>query len=187
MELKPDPRRTRKRKKINGRKRHIVVDSMGLPLVVVVTAASMQDRDGGFRLLAALRERLSTTSLVWADGGYARRLVDWARSVLALTVQDIKRADDTSGFKVLPRRWVIERTFGWMVALPAAGPRLRTPPRPPRSHGALVQRHDHDPKTPTRDIGCSARSPMGTPPLRPATVQPEGRMNVYEQALGLSG
>ncbi|HUL99675.1 MAG TPA: transposase [Mycobacterium sp.] len=55
-------------KKINGRKRHIVVDSLGLLLVVVVTAASMQDRDAAFRLLAAARERFSTISLVWADG-----------------------------------------------------------------------------------------------------------------------
>ena len=102
-------------KRINGRKRHLVVDSLGLLLTVIVTAASVQDRDGAFRLLALLRERYSTISLVWADGGYAGRLVSWAYQVLALTVTIVKRSDDTTGFAVLPRRWVIERTFGWLL------------------------------------------------------------------------
>jgi transposase len=69
-------------KKINGRKRHIAVDTLGLVLTVIVTAASVQDRDGAFRLLAALRERFSTIAVVWADGGYAGRLVSWACQVL---------------------------------------------------------------------------------------------------------
>ena len=102
-------------KKINGRKRHVVVDSLGLLLAVVVTAASVQDRDGACRLLGLLRERFSTISLVWADGGYAGRLVSWAYQVLALTVTIVKRSDDTTGFVVLPRRWVVERTFGWLM------------------------------------------------------------------------
>ena len=59
-------------KKINGRKRHIAVDTLGLVLTVIVTAASVQDREGRFRLLALLRERFSTITLVWADGGYCR-------------------------------------------------------------------------------------------------------------------
>ncbi|KZS82098.1 hypothetical protein A4G29_25285, partial [Mycobacterium kansasii] len=151
-------------KKINGRKRHIVVDSLGLLVVVVVTAASMQDRDAAFRLLGAVRERFSTISLVWADGGYAGRLVEWAKSVLALTVQIVKRNDDIAGFKVLPRRWVVERTFGWLAALPPTGPRLRTPSRAPRSHGAVGHRDNHDPQTPTGDIRRTTTSQMGTPP-----------------------
>ncbi len=122
-------------KKINGRKRHIVVDTMGLLLVVVVTAASMQDRDGAIRLLAAVRERFSTITLVWADGGYAGRLLDWARSVLALTVQVVKRTDDTSGFKVLPRRWVVERTFGWLMRYRRL---IRDYERRPDHHEAMV-------------------------------------------------
>jgi transposase len=93
-------------KRINGRKRHVVVDSLGLLLTVLVTAASVQDRDGAFRLLALLRERFSTISLIWADGGYASRLVSWAGQVLALPVTIVKRRDDTTGFAVLPRRWV---------------------------------------------------------------------------------
>ena len=78
-------------------------------LAVLVTAASVQDRDGGHRLLALLRERFSTITLVWADGGYAGRLVAWAAAVLALTVTVVKRNDNLSGFVVLPRRWVVER------------------------------------------------------------------------------
>jgi transposase len=101
-------------KRVNGRKRHIAVDTSGLLLVVLVTMAGIQDRDGGLRLLALLRERFSTVILVWADGGYAGRLVVWAKRVLALTVQVVKRNDDGKGFVVLPRRWVVERTFGWI-------------------------------------------------------------------------
>jgi transposase len=83
--------------------------------MVTVTAASMQDRDGAHRLLALLRERFSTISLVWADGGYAGRLVVWANQVLRLAVTIIKRSDNVTGSVVLPRRWVVERTFGWPV------------------------------------------------------------------------
>jgi transposase len=101
-------------KKVGGRKRHIAVDCLGLLLAVVVTAASVQDRDGAHPLLALLRERFSTISLAWADGGYAGRLVTWAAKVLSLTVQVVKRTEDMTGFVVLPRRWVVERTFAWI-------------------------------------------------------------------------
>ena len=101
-------------KKINGRKRHIAVDTGGLLLAVVVTVAGVQDRDGAFRLLSALSAKLSTVSLVWADGGYSGRLTIWAKRVLSLTVQIVKRSDDVTGFEVLPRRWVVERTFAWI-------------------------------------------------------------------------
>ncbi len=84
-------------------------------LTVIVTAASVQDRDGACRLLALLRERFSTIALVWADGGYSARLVSWACQVLALTVTIVTRSDDTTGFVVLARRWVVERTFGWLM------------------------------------------------------------------------
>jgi transposase len=102
-------------KKIKGRKRHIATDTSGLLLAVVVTAASIQDRDAAHRLLTALRARFATVSLVFADGGYAGRLVVWARSVLALTIQIVKRTDTATGFEVLPRRWVVERSFGWLA------------------------------------------------------------------------
>jgi transposase len=122
-------------KKINGRKRHIAVDTLGLVLTVIVTAASVQDRDGAFRLLAVLRERCSTIALVWADGGYAGRLVSWAHTVLALTVTIVKRTDDTTGFVVLPRRWVVERTFGWLMRYRRL---VRDYERRPEHHEAMV-------------------------------------------------
>jgi transposase len=101
-------------KKVGGRKRHIAVDCLGLLLAVVVTAASTQDRDGAHPLLVSLRERSSTIGLVWADGGYAGRLVTWAVTTLRLTVTVIKPTDDMTVFVVLPRRWVVERTFAWI-------------------------------------------------------------------------
>lgn len=101
-------------KKIKGRKRHIAVDANGWLLMVLVTAAGVQDRDAGHRLLALLRERFATISLVWADGGYAGRLITWATTVLRLTVTVVKRNAEVAGFTVLPRRWVVERTFGWL-------------------------------------------------------------------------
>lgn len=101
-------------KKVGGRKRHLAVDCLGLVLAVVVTAASVQDRDGAHPLLALLRERFSTISLVWADGGYAGRLVTWATKTMHLAVTVAKRTQDMTGFVVLPRRWVVERTFAWI-------------------------------------------------------------------------
>jgi transposase len=101
-------------KKVGGRKRHVAVDCLGLLLAVVVTAANVQDRDGAHPLLALLRERFSTISLVWADGGYAGRLVVWAAKTLRLAIAVVKRTEDMTGFVVLPRRWVVERSFAWI-------------------------------------------------------------------------
>jgi transposase len=101
-------------KRVNGRKRHLAVDTGGLLLAVVVTIAGLQDRDGACRLLAVLRAKFSTIGLVWADGGYAGRLVTWAPKVLACTVTIVKRTDDLTGFRVIPRRWVVERTLAWI-------------------------------------------------------------------------
>ena len=101
-------------KRVNGRKRHIAVDTHGLLLAVIVTIAGIQDRDAGHRLLTALRARCSTIALVWADAGYAGRLVVWAHDLLSMSVQIVKRTNDLSGFRVLPRRWVVERTLAWI-------------------------------------------------------------------------
>lgn len=90
-------------KKTKGRKRNIATDCLGLLLMVTVTAASVQDRDSAHRLLALLHERVSTISLVWADGGYAGRLVTWAHKVLRLAVTIVKRTDNIAGFVVLPQ------------------------------------------------------------------------------------
>src|SRR5882757_3267810 len=106
-------------KRTTGRKRHVIVDTMGLLLVVAVTSASVQDRAGGRTVLARLAKGFRTISLVWADGGYANSvdstLLSWARDALNIVVEIVKRTDDVKGFKVLPRRWVVERTFGWLV------------------------------------------------------------------------
>jgi transposase len=111
------PRRSRgydAGKRVNGRNRHIAVNTHGLPLAVIVTIAGLPDRDAGLRLLAALRARCSTIALVWADAGYTGRLVRWAESLLSLTVQIVQRTDDLSGFHILPHRWVVERTLAWI-------------------------------------------------------------------------
>lgn len=106
-------------KRTTGRKRHVIVDTMGLLLVVAVTSASVQDRAGGRTVLTRLAAGFRTVSLVWADGGYANSvdstLLSWARSALNIVVEIVKRTDDVKGFKVLPRRWVVERSFGWLV------------------------------------------------------------------------
>lgn len=122
-------------KKTKGRKRNIATDCLGLVLMVTVTAASMQDRDTAHRLLALLRQHFSTITLVWADGGYSGRLVTWAKTVLHLTITIVKRTDDTKGFVVLPRRWVVERTFGWLTHHRRL---VRDYERRPEHHEAMV-------------------------------------------------
>jgi len=106
-------------KKITGRKRHLITDTLGLVLVVAVTAASVQDRPGGKAVLARLAARFPSVALAWADGGYANHiddgLVRWAAQDLGLLLEIVRRRDDIKGFHVLPRRWVAERTFGWLV------------------------------------------------------------------------
>jgi transposase len=102
-------------KKINGTKRHIAVDTLGLLLCVLVTAASVQDRDGARPLLSLLANTCQRVRLVWADGGYAGQLVDWARRSWSIALTIVKRSDDMTGFVVLPRRWVVERTLAWIT------------------------------------------------------------------------
>lgn len=102
-----------KGKNVNGRKRHIAVDTLGLLIAVLVLAADVQDRDGGLDLLCLMRATCANVRLVWADGGYAGKLVIAARRRLGLALRIVKRNDDVHGFVVLPRRWVVERSFGW--------------------------------------------------------------------------
>jgi putative transposase len=98
-------------KKITGRKRHIVVDSMGLLLYVIVHAASLQDRDGARLVLCKFKSLFPTLKVVFADGGYSGKLVQWVEQLKAFVLNIIKRTD--KGFKILPKRWIVERTFGW--------------------------------------------------------------------------
>lgn len=112
---------------MNGRKRHLLVDTGGLLLHVPVHPANLADRDGARAVLADGLARHPTLARVWADVGYAGTLVAWAKQELGLTVTIAKRpsrwvrvpADQEptpmpAGFTVVPRRWVVERTFGWL-------------------------------------------------------------------------
>ena len=122
-------------KKINGRKRHLAVDTQGLPLAVVVTAANVGDRMGAKLLVIALLNVFTGLKLVWADSGYAGKpLTDWFRSVANLTLEVIKRTE-LHTFRVVPRRWVVERTFGWLLRYRRL---VRDYERNPSHHEAMV-------------------------------------------------
>ncbi|MDR1189543.1 MAG: IS5 family transposase [Bifidobacteriaceae bacterium] len=101
-------------KKVSGRKRHIAVDTMGLLLCVLVTPADVQDRDGAKPLLGLLAAAGTRLRLVWADGGYAGKLVAWCRQATGLVLSIVKRTEQHK-FVVLPRRWVVERTLAWVA------------------------------------------------------------------------
>jgi putative transposase len=101
-------------KKVKGRKRHLLVDTMGLVLLVVVHAASVQDRDGAKLLLAKAHGLFPRLQRIWADGGYAGKLIAWVQQTCGWVLEIIKRNDVVKGFRLLPRRWVVERTFGWL-------------------------------------------------------------------------
>ena len=92
-------------KKTNGRKRHIVVDTIGLLVIVLITAANVQDRDGAQPALAAVRKAFPTISLVWADGGYAGKLVEWAKQTARIVLEIVRKPEGQRTFEVLPRRW----------------------------------------------------------------------------------
>lgn len=102
-------------KKLKGRKLHALVDTEGLPMRVVVHSAGIQDRDGAALVLDRIRQSFPWLALVWADGGYNAAQVDAAvAKVPVLRMEIVKRTDDMKGFVVLPRRWVVERTFSWL-------------------------------------------------------------------------
>jgi len=83
-------------------------------LAVVVHAANIQDRDGAKLVLAKLQGRFPRLKLIWADGGYAGQLIDWTRKLGHWVLQIVKRSDKVTGFVVLPKRWIVERTFAWL-------------------------------------------------------------------------
>jgi putative transposase len=102
-------------KLIKGRKRHLLVDTLGLVLVVVVHGAEIQDRDGARLVFTKLREHFSWLKRVWADAGYGGpKLGDWVRSMFTWVLEIVKRSDDLHTFEVQPKRWIVERTFGWL-------------------------------------------------------------------------
>ena len=101
-------------KKVKGRKRHILVDTLGLLLMAVVHSASIQDRDGAKQVLEKAKLCFSQLQLIWADGGYAGKLINWVKETCNWVLEIVKRNSEVKGFQVLPRRWVVERTFAWL-------------------------------------------------------------------------
>jgi len=108
-------------KQVSGRKRHIVVDTLGLLLLVVVHSAGIPDGTGGRLTLQCLFERIKRSvhncwcrlKLIWADGAY-EDIVDWVKRQFGWTLEIVRRPAQAKGFVVLPRRWVVERTFAWL-------------------------------------------------------------------------
>lgn len=101
-------------KGIKGRKRHILVDTMGLLLSIVVHAANVQDVHGAKWVLQKAQAKFSRLTLLWADAGYQGTFIDWVHDQCGWLLKIVKRTDKTPGFHLLPRRWVVERTFAWL-------------------------------------------------------------------------
>ena len=105
-------------KKVTGRKRHILVDTLGLLMRVVVTSGAVQDRDGAKLVLEGLAENkdlIKRLELIWADGGYRGALVAWVEETFGWKLEIVEKQEGQIGFQILPKRWVVERTFGWLV------------------------------------------------------------------------
>src|SRR5690606_10472182 len=122
-------------KRANGRKRHVVTDTCGWLLAVLVTGAHVQDRDAGHLLMWIIRTVFPTIRLVWADGGYAGKLVDYAATMLGITVQIVAKLAGQVGFVVLPHRWCVERTSSWINRCRRT---VRDYERLPAHHAAMV-------------------------------------------------
>ena len=102
-------------KRINGRKRHILTDTLGFLIGLVVHSAGVQDRDGAPDVLKSIRRSHPDLRHIFADGGYAGpKLRDALKGNGKWTIQVVKRSDTAVGFEVIPRRWVVERTFAWL-------------------------------------------------------------------------
>lgn len=104
-----------KGKNVNGRKRHILVDTLGLLLLVVVTSAAVSDPAGARLLFARMTGACKKLRRIWVDGTYRGKLVDWVIEHCSFILQPVLRSEGMKGFVVLPRRWVVERTFAWLT------------------------------------------------------------------------
>jgi putative transposase len=100
-------------KKIKGIKRHIIVDTLGLILAVVIQNASVQDRDGAQNVIEKMKENWIRVIKIFADGGYAGKLIDKIKLACNIELEIIKRSE-LHIFKILPKRWIVERTFAWI-------------------------------------------------------------------------
>jgi putative transposase len=101
-------------KKVKGRKRHILVDTLGLLLKAKVLTADVQDRDGAKILLTEIKEQMPRLRLSWADGGYRGKLILWVAVQCLWILEIVKRNDSLKMFIPLPKRWIVERTFSWL-------------------------------------------------------------------------
>jgi transposase len=105
-------------KKVKGRKRHLMVDTLGLVIIVVVTAADVSDQQGArliFERLLAWKQRMKRMVRIWVDGTYdGVAFMRWTMDTYHWILETIKRSDHTKGFVLLPKRWVVERTWGWL-------------------------------------------------------------------------
>jgi putative transposase len=102
-------------KKIAGRKRHIAVDTEGRLLMMNLTSADISDSAGALAILDVIRKRWPWVKHLFADGAYDRRTLMDKAAFMDFVIEIVRRIDKEPGFKALPRRWVVERTFGWMV------------------------------------------------------------------------
>lgn len=100
-------------KKIKGIKRHIIVDTLGLILAIVIQSASVQDRDGAPSTIEKMKDRWIRVIKIFADGGYRGQLIDKIKQAFCIDIEIIKR-NEISTFKILPKRWIVERTFAWI-------------------------------------------------------------------------
>ena len=100
-------------KKIKGIKRHIMVDTLGLILAIVIQRASVQDRDGATSVIEKMQERWIKIIKIFADGGYRGKLIDKIKQAFNIDIEIIKR-NELHTFKILPMRWIVERTFAWI-------------------------------------------------------------------------
>ena len=104
-------------KKVLGRKRHILVDTLGLLMTVVIHAASISETAGARMVLSELEQQFWRLKLIWLDGGYLDSLFEWIKTLnrwRRIRIERVKRSDNQKGFQILPKRWIVERTFGWL-------------------------------------------------------------------------
>lgn len=102
-------------KRIKGSKRRIIVDTLGLVLAVVIQSGSLQDRDGAAAVISKMLQSYRKVTILFADGSYRGKLIGWVKSIFKISLQIIKR-DEKHNFKVVPKRWMVERTFAWIDA-----------------------------------------------------------------------
>ena len=100
-------------KKVTGRKRHIITDTMGFILAIVIHNADIQDRVGARLVLRELQHKYPLMRKILADGGYSGTLIEWTLSVFGWTLEIVSKVAGISVFSVIPKRWIVERTFGW--------------------------------------------------------------------------